>query len=213
MPTVFSSQPVEYLVERSRFIGQTFRLTGSNDLMPHLDALKAQYPGANHYTWAYRIHSGNMRASDQGEPQGTAGLPMLHILEQQHWEETLVVVIRYFGGIKLGRGGLIRAYQETAQRAITKTEPGRIVLVRSQTLEIGYPHYERVRHAITPLVLTLEATFNDQVALHISLEDTAGDRLTQILYQEIGNQWRITDEHQSATVIPMPSSDDPLFES
>lgn len=99
----------EYSIKKSKFIVVIQRIETIPQIAKQLEEIKACYKAANHYCFAYRYH-GSERASDDGEPSGTAGIPMLEILKKQALEEILVVVIRYFGGIKLGVGGLMRAY-------------------------------------------------------------------------------------------------------
>lgn len=203
LPTVFQSRPAEYVIERSRFIGQSFRLTDAGQLAPRLAELRAQYPGANHYTWAYRLNEAQMRASDDGEPHGTAGLPMLNILTREDWEETLVVAIRYFGGIKLGRGGLVRAYQRTAQLALERTQPGRMTAVTAIRLEIEYSHYERLSRILEPKVLALEPEFGAKVILDFSTASEAWPEIESLFNQEAFHEWRLLDQQEAFEVLPV----------
>ncbi|NMP23400.1 YigZ family protein [Sulfobacillus sp. DSM 109850] len=203
MPTVLSSEPAEYLVERSRFIGQTFRLTDPEALAESLEAMKAAYPGANHYTWAYRIDETHLRASDNGEPQGTAGLPMLHILQRQGWEETLVVVVRYFGGIKLGRGGLVHAYQKSAQQALDHTVPGVVKEIRTLQIRIDYASYDRVQHALEPLVTTLDAEFSADVGIRATLEKARWPDVEAALDAAARGSWTCVGTHDALELVPL----------
>ena len=202
MPTVFASTPVEHLVEHSRFVGLALRLTCEEELAHCLSQTRDKYPGANHYTWAYRLGEWSARASDDGEPQGTAGLPMLHILERENWEQTLVIVARYFGGIKLGRGGLIRAYQHCSQLALSHVTPGRLTLVSNLQIEIDYSTFERARRAIESLALTSQLEFGASVTLTIDIETTRVEQLLALLNQSGREFWKLIASREAQLLLP-----------
>lgn len=188
MPTVFSSQPYEYEVEHSRFIGQAFRLATSDALSDYLVDMAQRYPNATHYTWAYRIAPGDERASDNGEPHGTAGHPMLHILTYGGWNETLVIVVRYFGGIKLGRGGLVRAYQKACQLALEHTVKGIVQEVVQGALTVAYQDYQRLMASIANDVITHQISFTDRVQLSLAVESSRWPTVLHKIAQETRGQ-------------------------
>lgn len=202
MATVQDSQPAEYLVERSRFVGQAFRIVQPEELAVRLALMRSAFPAANHYTWAYRIDPAHTRASDQGEPHGTAGRPMLHILSQAGWTETMVVVVRYFGGIKLGRGGLVHAYQETAQRALNSATRGVTTPIEHLTLRLSYRAFDRVIKRLEPLTLQTTPEFSDHVDLRLRLCQTHSAALRDLLAQQGGNEWEVLSSQVDLAVIP-----------
>ena len=105
--------------KRSKFTGRLYHVDTPEAAVAQLNALREQYRDATHHCWAYFIREGNyMRYSDDGEPQGTAGLPILDVLQHEKLTDLLCVVTRYFGGILLGKGGLVRAYTKGAQVAV-----------------------------------------------------------------------------------------------
>lgn len=114
----------EYEIKKSRFITRAARAQNRQQAMQLLEQAKRDYPDARHHCWAYLIgdpHSPTTVAmSDDGEPSGTAGKPILNVLQHKNIGDIMVVVIRYFGGIKLGAGGLVRAYSHAAQLAMTE---------------------------------------------------------------------------------------------
>lgn len=118
--TIADNATEEMEVKKSRFIGHAFRVTDDAEARLAIDALRKQYWNANHNCTAWRIGPRGMsqRTSDDGEPSGTAGVPMLEVLIQRDLVDVLIVVTRYFGGIKLGAGGLIRAYGSAASAAV-----------------------------------------------------------------------------------------------
>jgi uncharacterized YigZ family protein len=107
----------ELLVKKSRFIACAQPVAGRAQALSVVAALRAEHPGAAHVCWAL-LAGGDSAAVDDGEPGGTAGRPMLHVLRQQDLDGVLATVVRYFGGIKLGAGGLVRAYTDAIAQAL-----------------------------------------------------------------------------------------------
>lgn len=105
----------EIIISKSRFIAHCARVETEEDAQNFIDAIKKEHRNATHNCSAYVIgeHDQIQKANDDGEPSGTAGVPILDVLKKQHLKDTVVVVTRYFGGIKLGAGGLVRAYGKT----------------------------------------------------------------------------------------------------
>lgn len=111
------------MIQKSRFICYVNRATTEEDAQAFIQTIKKKHWDANHNCSAYLIgeHDQIQKANDDGEPSGTAGVPMLEVLKKRHLKDTVVVVTRYFGGIKLGAGGLIRAYSKSTSEGITHT--------------------------------------------------------------------------------------------
>ncbi len=113
---------VEFEVKKSRFIARAARANDRATAMTLLQQAREDYPDARHHCWAYLIGDPHapvtVAMSDDGEPSGTAGKPILNVLQHKHVGDVMVVVIRYFGGIKLGAGGLVRAYSQAAQQVM-----------------------------------------------------------------------------------------------
>ncbi len=114
-----SVSPNEYYMEikNSKFICQIFPIQKKEEVQAYLNAAKVKYPNATHYCYAY-ILGQEKRESDDGEPTGTAGIPMIQVLEKNELDHVLCIVIRYFGKIKLGAGGLVRAYTKCVVEAL-----------------------------------------------------------------------------------------------
>ena len=117
MKTIINNYQNEIIVKNSRFITMLFKFYDNDNLNKYIDIAKEKYPKATHYTYAY-ITESFKKSSDDGEPGGTAGVPMLSILEKEELINVLAITIRYFGGIKLGAGGLVRAYSKSVRDAI-----------------------------------------------------------------------------------------------
>ena len=117
------AQPVhsELIIKKSRFIGCVQPVQDRAQALVIVQSLREQHPGANHVCWAL-MAGGQSAAVDDGEPSGTAGRPMLDVLRHQQIEGALATVVRYFGGVKLGAGGLVRAYTDAIAQAMLKAE-------------------------------------------------------------------------------------------
>ncbi|WP_298213038.1 YigZ family protein [Acidovorax sp.] len=127
----------ELFIKKSRFIGCVQPMPDRASAQAHVDALWKEHPGAAHICWAL-LAGGQSAAVDDGEPGGTAGRPMLDVLRHQDLEGVLATVVRYFGGVKLGAGGLVRAYTDTIAQALL-TAP-KVTLQRMATLQCQVPY-------------------------------------------------------------------------
>ena len=129
--TVAREAHAEFVEKKSRFIGHVKPVTTEEEAQAFVAALKKQYWDATHNVYAYVLRSGARRFSDDGEPQGTAGMPTLDVLQKAGLTDCVVVVTRYFGGILLGAGGLVRAY---SHGALLAAAAGEIVEMRPCTV-------------------------------------------------------------------------------
>ncbi len=118
MYTISKNTSNEIIIKNSRFITLLYKIKKPDEVPTLLDMVRKTYPKATHYCYAYKIEDNIKKASDDGEPSGTAGLPMLNVLEKEDITNTLAITIRYFGGIKLGAGGLIRAYSKSVKETL-----------------------------------------------------------------------------------------------
>lgn len=127
-------------VKGSRFIAEIFPVTSEDEIDPHLDAVRRTYHDATHHCFAYRLgpDGGRFRSSDDGEPSGSAGAPILRKIESSGLTDVLVVVIRYYGGTKLGAGGLARAYGAAAEDVLAQTDRSTRTQYRLLKLEFFY---------------------------------------------------------------------------
>jgi len=109
----------EFVEKRSRFIGHVWLVESEEEARAHIEQMKKKYHDARHNCWCYRLKEGGVeRYSDDGEPQGTAGQPMLGVFQKEGVTNVCCVVTRYFGGVLLGAGGLVRAYTQSAKDAL-----------------------------------------------------------------------------------------------
>ena len=126
MKTIKYNITHEYIVQKSKFISMLYQVNNEEEVINILNRLKLEYKDATHICYAYIINN-IKRFQDDGEPSGTAGMPILNVLENQKLNLILAVVIRYFGGIKLGAGGLVRAYTTSVVEALENQDLGEIV--------------------------------------------------------------------------------------
>lgn len=135
--TLATGHHSELVIKKSRFIGCVEPVTGREQALARVAELRAEHPGARHVCWAL-MAGGHSAANDDGEPSGTAGRPMLDVLRHQELEGVLATVVRYFGGVKLGAGGLVRAYTDCVAQALLGAE--RVPLIRTRRLRVAVPY-------------------------------------------------------------------------
>ena len=135
----------EYIEKKSRFLGLVLPVTTEAEARAQLEAVKKREYDARHNCWAYVLHTGQKRYSDDGEPQGTAGQPILNVLEREGVQDVLCVVTRYFGGILLGAGGLCRAYTKAAKDALDDAGISELRPWSVLRLDCPYALFERVK--------------------------------------------------------------------
>ena len=141
VPTGFGED--EFIEKKSRFIGRLWPAETEEEALAKIQEMKKQHYDATHNCWAYIIRDGAVRFSDDGEPGGTAGMPMLQVLQREGLFNVVCVVTRYFGGILLGTGGLVRAYTQAAKLALEAAPSGTMRVCVRLTVTVEYPLYER----------------------------------------------------------------------
>lgn len=145
--TILETGNGEQTIDKSRFIALVFPVKTVEEVNQDLEKARRLYPNARHYVYAYRLYEGKLeKSTDDGEPQGTGGRPILDVLQFRELWDVLVVVIRYFGGILLGTGGLTRAYGGTARQLLDQLEVSRLVPHTIYEVEAGYNWYEPLKY-------------------------------------------------------------------
>jgi len=172
--TVSSPVQAEYEIKKSRFIGVIMPCDSEQDALRQLGQLARQHPNANHLAFAWRIRQPEgfitERFHDAGEPSGTAGRPILAPLEGESLINTVVGVVRYFGGIKLGTGGLTRAYATAAKEAMAAANIIAWIEMAEVTLEIEYAQLQMLEYQLKQhRGQILDQTFTDKVTVTFSL--------------------------------------------
>ena len=143
VPTQFGED--EFYEKKSHFIGRAWPVETEGEALEKIQAMKKQHYDATHNCWAYIIKDGAVRFSDDGEPGGTAGMPMLQVLQREGLYNIVCVVTRYFGGILLGAGGLVRAYTKGAKIAVDAAGKSMKRVWTVVYLPCPYNFYERVK--------------------------------------------------------------------
>lgn len=134
-----------FIEKKSRFIGRVWPVETEEEALAYIQQMKKQHYDATHNCWAYIIRDGAVRFSDDGEPGGTAGMPMLQVLQREGLYNIVCVVTRYFGGILLGAGGLVRAYTKGAKIAVDAAGQSMKRVWTVLYVPCPYSYYERVK--------------------------------------------------------------------
>lgn len=172
--TITTSVQAEYEIKKSRFIGAIMPCNNEQEALHQLGLLARQHPNANHLAFAWRIRQPEgfitERFHDAGEPSGTAGRPILAPLEGESLINTVVGVVRYFGGIKLGTGGLTRAYATAAKEAMAAATIIPWVEMAEVTLEIDYPQLQMLEYQLKQVHgQVIDQQFTDKVTITFTL--------------------------------------------
>lgn len=198
VPTGFGED--EFIEKKSRFIGRVWPVETEEEALSKIQQMKKQHYDATHNCWAYIIHGGAVRFSDDGEPGGTAGMPMLQVLQREGLHNIVCVVTRYFGGILLGAGGLVRAYTKGAKIAVDAA--GKSIKRVWTVLYVPCPYsfYERVKLEIDAFGGILRSTeFGAEVDMEILFPEANAQpflsRLTDLTSgtvegMEVGQEYR-----------------------
>ena len=165
------------LVEKkSRFIGRVWPVADEDAAMERIAAMREQHRDATHNVYAYSIRGGVVRCSDDGEPQGTSGMPTLNVFQSEDIHNVCCVVTRYYGGIQLGAGGLVRAYSRTAKMALDAAGTCRMRQWRMLRFPCPYALYERVQALAKETGAVIdEAAFAETVRLAVLVPSTLAD--------------------------------------
>lgn len=173
----------ELVEKKSKFIAKIVKVTSEEDAMNVLKSIKKEHRDARHNVFAYRIANGSERFSDDGEPSGTAGVPILDILRGEKLQNVLVVVTRYFGGILLGTGGLVKAYSGATKDAIAQAEKVEMKLCNEYSVEIDYNYHNILLHYFKEdLIIVRDTEYTNNICLKIVVESNRGESvITKII--------------------------------
>jgi len=163
------------IVHKSRFIGLIFPVDSEIDIQNQLKSVKTLYPDATHYCYAYVLGEDGLiqKASDDGEPQKTAGFPMLDVLKKQDLTNVLAVVVRYFGGVLLGAGGLIRAYSKSVSSLMSLVTFTHLQESLQCEMTIDYQSFAQIEKYFREIVIRLDITYAEFI--HVEFEVLESD--------------------------------------
>jgi len=177
--TIKNQASDEFVEKRSRFIGHIKPVTTREQAEEFIAEIKSKYWDARHNVYAYVLRDGQFRKySDDGEPQGTAGVPVLEVLLKENVTDCVVVVTRYFGGILLGTGGLTRAYSKSARIAIAAGEIQNMVLCDNLKITCDYSFYGKLGAFLGEMgAKILNTDFSEDVTVTFALRKSETGRL------------------------------------
>ncbi len=178
----YSAAESEFVEKRSRFIGQVWPVSSEEEAQDRIRAAKKKYHDARHNCWCYILGDNVLRYSDDGEPQGTAGQPMLNVFQREGVGNVCCVVTRYFGGILLGAGGLTRTYGKAARDALSAAGVSTLCLWDRAQFRCEYSLLERVKLDIAAQGGLVDAMdYAADVTVTVSLPEGTFDALQQRL--------------------------------
>ena len=184
-----------FIEKKSEFIGYIAPVKTNDEAVAFINQIKAMHRKARHNVYAYILREDNIsRYSDDGEPQGTAGVPVLEVLQKRGLTDVCVVVTRYFGGILLGGGGLLRAYSHAASIACDAAQIMDMRLCHRLTIKTDYNLYGKINYILPNFdVITVNSDFADAVTLEILVMSEKLDALRKELTEVTNNSAEVTD--------------------
>ena len=192
MKQIVKSGEAEVVVKKSRFIGEAHFIANEDEAAALVSAARKKYYDARHVCYAYSIGEKNpqLKFSDDGEPKGTAGKPILDVVTGSGVSNIVIIVTRYFGGTLLGTGGLVRAYSDAAKSALNAAETGELVNCVKRRFTFAYPEYDKIRFILAKKEISdYETEYGSDISvtayipedkdeeLGIELSDCTGGRL------------------------------------
>lgn len=184
--TVKNPSYFEYVDRKSVFIGMAMPVSTESDALAFIDSVKRRYPDARHHVYAYVLRENStMRFTDDREPQGTAGMPVLDVIRKNGCTDVAIVVTRYFGGTLLGTGGLVKAYTSAAVGALDNAEIIRYDVYSTAEFEVGYSDYGKITTMLSDIGFRISDTiFEENVKISGSILksnlDSLKEKMTEI---------------------------------
>ncbi|RSK28633.1 YigZ family protein [Bacillus sp. HMF5848] len=194
--TVKAAGEHEIEIQRSQFIAHIQRATSEEEAQAFIQKIKKEHGNANHNCSAYLIGENDQiqKANDDGEPSGTAGVPMLEVLKKKHLKDTVVVVTRYFGGIKLGAGGLIRAYGKATSEGIDHIGVVERKLMRVMHTKIEYTMLGKVENELRASIYTIkDIHYLEDVEVEAYVEEGSKTAFTDWMTELTNGKANITE--------------------
>ena len=169
--TILGKSESEFVINRSRFITNAMHVTNMDEARDFIGKISKKYSDATHNCYAFISDKlGNeMRFSDDGEPGGTAGQPILEVIKKKNLKEVVVVVTRYFGGIKLGAGGLVASYTEGAVTCLDNAKISRMVLCDVYEITVDYPTFSLVEKLLSSKAVLLDIKYENEVMIKFGI--------------------------------------------
>ena len=180
--TLKEASTAEIVEKKSRFIANSCHIESKEEAEKKINLIKKKYYDAKHNCFSFSIvdKDGNLleKSSDDGEPSGTAGAPILNVIRKNNLNNVLIVVTRYFGGILLGTGGLVRAYSETTQKAIENAQKIEMILGTEMEAKVEYSEYEKFKYYCQKNQIKIEKVeYNEKINCKIALENKVKNKI------------------------------------
>ena len=198
--TLSKEASVSFIEKKSEFIGHAAPVKTEEEAMEFINKIRKKYGDATHNCYAYMLANGSARYSDDGEPQGTAGVPILSVIQKGGFTDAVIVVTRYFGGILLGAGGLVRAYSASARDAVAAAKIVTYAELTEFTLTCSYSDYQKLIPVISQSGVTEDGSdFTDTVTLTLAARADAYAQFSakvaeigggRIVINELGKRFR-----------------------
>lgn len=187
MYTIKNNSINEIIIKNSKFITLLYKVYSQEDIKNYLKEVKYLYPNATHYCYAYILNN-EKRSSDDGEPSGTAGTPILNILESNNLNYVLSIVVRYFGGIKLGSSGLIRAYSRSIKEALKENTLTQLTEGINVNITFSWSNIKQIDYLLKDQLIN-KKEYLDNITYNISIPINILDTLKNYLisYEIIKN--------------------------
>ena len=182
--TIRDSGNGEYEEKKSRFLGEAVPVSSEEEAAAYVAGVRKKYYDARHhcYAWVLGENGERKKSADDGEPSGTAGQPILKVIEGSGCTNVLVIVTRYFGGTLLGTGGLVRAYTQAARAALENTEKVRMCLCRQLEVTVEYSALDRLLYELRRQEIEMgETEYGAQVTLRLTVESARAEELIKMI--------------------------------
>ncbi len=183
MYTISDNVKNEIIINKSKFICVYKKVYNEEDALKYVSNIKEEYKDATHYCYGYIINN-TKRFNDDGEPGGTAGIPILNVLENNNLNYILCIVIRYFGGIKLGAGGLVRAYSKSAAECLKKANIKEIVTGKNIKIIFSYDKVKLIDNTLKDIIIK-DKIFDQDITYIFDISNTKLDKIKEILNSNV----------------------------
>lgn len=194
----------EYIEKKSRFIGRVWKVSTEAEALEILEATRKKYSDARHNVYAFSLRSGAARSSDDGEPSGTGGRPIMEVFAREGVSDFLCIVTRWFGGILLGAGGLTRAYAHTASLALEAAGVAQLKRVLTFETSVPYPFVERMKLEISGAGgVTEDIEYTADVLFRYYLPEEAAETFCERICELTSGS--ITPESNGDRLLPLPA--------
>ena len=198
MYTISENATYEIVEKKSKFIANLIYIEGKEEAENIIKEYKKRFHDARHNCYAYRVYDQNEiyeKSSDDGEPSGTAGAPMLNLLQKNDLCNVIIIVTRYFGGILLGTGGLVRAYSGATIGAIDNCKKAKIEPGTEFQIELDYPNYQTLQYYCNKNNITIKNNeYNENISCILEMSNSTKDRFLEDVKNKSLNILEIKNE-------------------